>query len=47
MQKDIKWFKSECWNMTFTFIIDKSCCETCDIARNVQKQTKYIVFNVK
>lgn len=27
MQKDIKWFKSECWDMTFTFIIGKNYCE--------------------
>lgn len=27
MQKDIKWFKSECCNVIFTFIIGKNHCE--------------------
>ena len=37
MQKDIKWFKSECWGMTFTFIIDKNCCEIYKNAIKMQK----------
>lgn len=29
----IEQFKSECWDITFTFIIVKNHCEMCNIVR--------------
>lgn len=29
----IEQFKSECWDITFTFIIVKNRCEICNIVR--------------
>lgn len=29
----IEQFKSECWDMAFTFIIVKNCCEMCNIVK--------------
>lgn len=33
----IEQFKSECWDITFTFIIVKNRCEMCNIVRKIQK----------